>query len=163
MEGGMTDLPPRDGVPAAHPAWKYARVAARLVLGYVLAIGAGSVVFALLLQLPPDFENPHLPHSATTTVQLMVVCFVLGGIFGLPYTILGSLGFWFLLPRRTPIFLVIGAFCPLAALQTLELFSGGTLRWEITVTLLSIPAGLIAAYFYGAVGFGRGFGRWRFA
>jgi hypothetical protein len=158
----MTDLSPEDGVPAANSARKYVWIAARLVLGYVLAIGAGSIVFALLLQLPPDFENPHLPHSATTTAQLMVACFVLGGIFGLPYTILGSLGFWFLLPRRTPIFLLIGAFCPLAALFTLELFSGGTLRWETTVSLLSLPAGLVATYFYGAVGFGRGLRRWRF-
>jgi len=159
----MTDVPPSEGAPAATPVGRYIWVALRLLLGYVLAIAAGSVVFALLLQLPSDVESPYTPHSATTTAQLMVACFVLGGIFGLPYTILGSLGFWFLLPRRTPVFLVIGAFCPLAALFTLELFSGGSLRWETTVSLLSLPAGLAATYFYGAVGFGQGFGRWRFA
>ena len=88
----------------------------------------------------------------------------MGAIFGLPYTILGSLAFWFLLPRKAPVFLLIGTFCPLAALLTMDLIGGGSFWWwEAPFVLLSLPAGLVAAYLYGAVGFAQGFGRWRFA
>lgn len=158
----MSALPSSDGSETPRNIRAYLWIAARLVLGYALAIISGAIVLSLLLQLPADFENPHLPHSSTTTMELMMICATLGAIFGLPYAILGSLAFWFLLPRRAPIFLLIGAFCPIGALLTMDLVSWSTPSWEKTIILLSIPAGLVAAYFYGAVGFGRGFGQWRF-
>jgi len=137
----------------------------RLALGYVVAVAAGAVVFAALLHLAPNFEAPHLPHSSTTVLELMIICFVLGLIFGMPYTIVGSLSFWFLLPHKTAIFLLIGTLCPTAALFTMWLTMGQTLWWdrEMAETIsLSLPAGLLATYFYGAIGFGQGFRRWRF-
>jgi hypothetical protein len=140
----------------------YLLAAARLALGYFLAIVSGAIVLSLLLQLQANFENPHLPHSSTTTVDMIFISAALGAIFGLPYTILGSLAFWFLLPRQTAVFLLIGAFCPIGALLTMDLVFWNTPSWETAIVLCSIPAGLVATYFYGAVGFGQGFGRWRF-
>lgn len=158
----MSALPNSDQPETPRNIRAYLWMAARLVLGYALAIVSGAIVLALLLQLPADFENPHLPHSSTTTVELTMICAILGAIFGLPYATFGSLAFWFLLPRRTPIFLLIGAFCPIGALLMMDLVFWNTPSWETAIILLSIPAGLVATYFYGAVGFGQGFGRWRF-
>lgn len=163
--GAAVEMLETRSVPSPAPAsWAgYLLVAARFVAGYILAVGAGAIVFALLLQLPPHFEAPHFPHSSTSILELMILCFVLGAIFGLPYTILGSLTFRFLLPRKTPVFLLIGIFCPMGALLTMDLIGRGSFWWwEAPFVLLSLPAGLIAAYVYGAVGFGQGFGRWRF-
>jgi len=137
-------------------------------LGYILAVAAGSIILAVLLQFAPNFEMPHLPHGGTTVLfdkimELTTLSFLLGSVFGLPYTILGSLAFWFLLPRRTVIFLLIGTFCPTGALVTMGLFLDGALWWEVEFVLMTLPAGLAASYVYGAIGFRQGFGRWRFA
>jgi hypothetical protein len=158
----MSALPDPNASRTPRSLGAYLWPAARFLLGYALAIIAGAIVLPLLLQLPPYFENPHLPHSSTSTVELMIVCAVLGAIFAPPYTILGSLAFWFLLPRKTLIFLLIGAFCPIGALLTMDLVFWNKPSWDTAIVLSSIPAGLTAAYFYGAVGFGQGFGRWRF-
>ena len=153
--------------PAAGTRWSRLVIwGARLVLGYVVAVAAGAVAFAVLLQFAPNFEAPHLPHGSTSVPELMIFCFALGLVFGLPYTIVGSVSFWFLLPRRPAIFLLIGTFCPTAALFTMWLTMAQTLWWDREMAetiLLSLPAGLLAAFLYGAIGFGQGFRHWRFA
>jgi hypothetical protein len=158
----MSVLPDPNASRTPRAVSAYLWPAARFVLGYALAIISGAIALPLLLQLQASFENPHLPHSSTSTTELMIVSAILGAIFAPPYTILGSLAFWYLLPRRTLVFLLIGAFCPLGALLTMDLVFWNRPSWDMAIILSSIPAGLVAAYFYGAVGFGQGFGRWRF-
>lgn len=145
----------------------YAVTALRLVFGYLVAVAAAALVFAVLLQWLPSFHGPHTPHGGTTDMfekimELAIMCFVLGAMFGLPYTILGSIAFWYFLPRKAFLFFIIGAFCPTAAMLTMELILSARLWWETPLVLCSLPAGLVAAYFYGAIGFARGFGRWSF-
>ena len=168
----MSALPSSDRSETPRNIRTYLWIAARLVLGYALAVATGAIVLTLLLQLSPDFETPHLPHSSTSALELMMICAVLGAIFGLPYATLGSLAFWFLLPRKAPVFLLIGTFCPIGALLTMELILGSAtwlyapmvlLNLPAPIVLFSLPAGLIAAYVYGAVGFGQGLRHWRFA
>jgi hypothetical protein len=164
----MSALPDKAGLAPPKSVRAYIWSVGRFALGYILAVAAGAIIIAVLLELMSNFEALHFPHGGTPEMfdkifELIALCFVLGAMFGLPYTILGSLAFWFLLPRERLVFLLIGTFCPLGALLTMSLVFQEILGLETAVVLSSLPAGLIAAYVYGAIGFSQGFGRWRFA
>jgi hypothetical protein len=139
----------------------------RLTLGYVVAVAGGSIVFALLFPLAvPDMLPPHsVEEWFNGTFGMTITTFVLGFLFGLPYTILGLLAFRSVLTRSMPVFLLVGTLCPSAAIATMGLLLGlhGWFNVEkIRIMIFSMPAGLVAAYLFGAIGFGQGFGRWRF-
>ena len=89
-----------------------------------------------------------------------------GAVFGIPYTLIGLALFRYLLPRNKATFLAVGALCPAAAIFTVGLVLGGQL-WlgpeMIRMTVFTLPSGLAAAYLFGAIGLGHGFGRWRMA
>lgn len=163
----MSALPGTEGPMILPKSRSRLRVAAQLLLGYILAITSGSIVFATLLQLVPgsgasSTQQLSAAGHVEKIIELATLCFIMGGVFGVPYTVLGSLAFWFLLPRKAAIFFLIGVFCPMAAFVTMGFFLDSGLWGDIPFFLLTLPAGLIATYFYGAVGFGQGLGRWRF-
>jgi hypothetical protein len=142
-------------------------IAGRFVAGYVLAVGIGAIVFAVLAHVVPDLPlqpDPVEGDPWLTISQTSLMYFILGLVFGIPYTVLGSLAFRFWLPRTTLTFLAHGMLCPAAAiLLTLSLLGGISFDWRmLKLLLVTLPAGLTAAYVFGAIGFGRGFGRWRF-
>lgn len=141
---------------------------ARFLLGYVIAVAAGSVIFALLFPLAvPDVLPPHSTAEwFSGTFGMSVTTFVLGFLFGLPYTFLGLLAFRSVLPRSMPVFLIVGTLCPSAAIATMGLLLGlhGWFNAEkIRIMIFSLPSGLVAAYLFGAIGLGYGFRRWRMA
>jgi hypothetical protein len=152
---------PKGGISAA----RYLFIAARLVVGYVLAIGTGAIVFSLTAHIAgavPFLPDPIEHYPLRTIGQTAFLYFVLGSVFGIPYTLFGTLAFWFWLPRKTLWFLAIGTLCPAAALLLFFSMAGGiTFSKMLKLLLVTLPAGLAAAYVYGAIGFGRGFGRWR--
>lgn len=132
----------------------------RFVLGYVIAVSAGAVVFTVLFEAAFDGNFDQLDKQT-------ILYFVLGLVFGLPYTILGSLAFHNILPRNAGSFMLTGTLCPVAAILLFDIvirsFPGTPLTAAqlFGTCLVSLPSGLIAAYLYGAIGFGFGFGRWR--
>lgn len=140
----------------------YISAAGRLVLGYVLAVAAGAVVFAALLQLTSPYSSGSMVSSI---LELALICFALGLIYALPYTLIASLLLRFVLPKSVPVFFVLGTLCPAAAIVSAQMGLGGVV-WPAGETakmlLLTVPAGLLATYLFGAIGFGFGFGRWRF-
>lgn len=144
----------------------YLAIAARFIAGYVLAVAVGSIVFAVVAYLVPDM--PLLPDPIENDIigsigQIALMYFILGAVFAIPYTVLGSLAFWFWLPRRPYLFLALGTLCPAAAIILMFSMIGGLLmEWRmLKLLLVTLPAGLAATYVYGAIGFGWGFGRWR--
>jgi hypothetical protein len=142
--------------------------ALRLVVGYILAVAAGSVIFALLFPLAvPDALPPHTAKEwFDGTFSVAITTFILGFLFGVPYTVLGLLAFRTFLPNTMPVFLIVGALCPSAAILTLGVLLGGLTGWidaeKLRIMIFSLPSGLLGAYLFGAIGFGYGFGRWRF-
>jgi hypothetical protein len=163
----MTPPPSQSGADRRRNVGAYIWIAIRLALGYVLAVAVGAVVLATSLEVLSNFQGLRWPHGGTTNiferiVELAMLSFVLGAMFGLPYTIVGSLVFWFRLPRRATIFLLIGTFCPIGALLTMSPVFRDMIWLDAPILLFSLPAGLAAAYVYGAIGFARGFGIWRF-
>lgn len=138
----------------------------RLVLGYIIAVAAGSILFALVFPIAvPDVPAPHsFEEWLNSTLGMVVTTFVLGFPFGLPYTLLGLIAFRSVLPRTMPVFLAVGALCPAAAIATLGLVFGlrGWFNAEkFWIMVFSLPSGLVAAYLFGAIGLGFGFRRWR--
>jgi hypothetical protein len=158
----MTDAHHDQGVSGV----RYVAAAGRLVAGYILAVAAGAIVFALIAHAVPDMPllpDPVKDDPLLSLWQTAFMYFIFGLVFGIPYTILGSLAFWFLLRRRALWFLVLGTLCPAAAI--LLMFSTmGAISADgrmAKLLLVTLPAGLAATYVYGAIGFGFGFGRWR--
>jgi hypothetical protein len=149
---------------------RIAYVAGRFVLGYVAAIGVGALLFALVECFFPEgfpFEKPPtaLDAIARQIWEIWVFGFVFGGISAVPYTIVGALVFRFLLPQHWIAFMIAGMLCPMIAIMTLNVFLGGGM--SVTsglahVVWTTLPAGVVATYLFGAIGFGLGFGRWRF-
>lgn len=136
------------------------------MLGYLIAVAAGAV----LLSAVRYFEDAgaltvDLKAAGAAIWNTASVIFFMGLVFGLPYTIFGALLFRFVLPRNWITFMVVGTLCPTFAIFTLDLASGNFL-WEagkLELLLMTLPAGLVATYLFGAIGFGQGFRRWRFA
>lgn len=162
-----------DTTPTSTPArpWlRYLGIAGRIVLGYVIAVAVGSIIFAVVSDYTlPGGSNPH-PRSLTQwmggTANASLMFFFLGLIFGIPYTVFGVLVCRYLLPRSMAIFLTIGALCPGAAIFTTGVVIGGTFWFGfemVKMIVLTIPSGLAAAYLFGAIGLGYGFHRWRMA
>lgn len=148
-------------------AGDYLFVAGRFFAGYVLAVGVGAIVFAVIAYLVPDMPlqpDPIERDPFRTIGQTAFMYFIFGLFFGIPYTLLGSLGFWFWTRRSTALFLLIGTLCPAAAILLMFSMLGAiSTDWRMLKLLLStLPAGLAATYVFGAIGFGQGFGRWRF-
>ncbi|RYG96357.1 MAG: hypothetical protein EON57_15220 [Alphaproteobacteria bacterium] len=111
--------------------------------------------------LPDPIENDRLASIG----QVALMYFILGAVFAIPYTVLGSLVFWFWMPRKPYWFLVVGTLCPAAAIILMLSMIGGVWSdWRmLKLLVVTLPAGLAATYVYGAIGFGWGFGRWRLA
>lgn len=148
-------------------AGQYVLIAGRFVVGYVLAVGVGALVFAIIAYIVPGMSlqpDPIESDPLRTIGQTAFMYFILGLVFGIPYTVLGSLAFRFWLPRTMPSFLVLGTPCPaVAIILMLSMMDGISLDWRMArLLLVTLPAGLAATYVYGAIGFGQGFGRWRF-
>jgi hypothetical protein len=166
MGAAQQMLAATDNLAGARPRGRLFRTL-RLMLGYVLAVAAGSVIFALLFPYAVPTALP--PHSTDEwfkgTLSVTITTFILGFLFGLPYTMLSLLAFRSVLPRSMPVFLLVGALCPSAAIVTLGLLLGGIAGWidaeKFRIMIFSLPSGLMGAYLFGAVGLGFGFGRWR--
>jgi len=146
------------------------RTIARMIIGYVIAVAGGAIVFSLL-----NFLSPYSPdkwmfeqeggNDLQTIAATSAICFELGLVFGLPYTALVALAMRYAPPISPRVFLVIGMLCPAAAMLTLMVISGSSreMSYLLPYVVISLPAGLFAAYLFGAIGFGLGFRRWRFA
>lgn len=160
-----------DTVPTSPPDRKwlgYLFIIGRLLLGYVIAVAAGAIIFAIIGDYALGAPNPH-PRSLTewmdATANTSMMLFLLGLIFAIPYTVIGMLVCRYLLPRSMAIFLAAGALCPGAAIFTMGVVLGDTFWFGpemVKMIALTIPSGLAAAYLFGAIGLGYGFGRWRF-
>lgn len=158
--------------PVAPDKWTYLRIlgiGARILVGYILSVAAGALIFAVIgdFVLPGKVDMFLMPLGEwlKRTVDGAMMFFMLGLVFGIPYTIFGVAAWYYLLPRTKTAFLAVGAFCPGAAIFTLGLTLGGTLWFDpemIRMIVVTIPSGLAAAYIFGAIGMGYGFGRWRF-
>jgi hypothetical protein len=157
----------QDGQPQPMSIGQYLLLAGRFVAGYILAVGVGTLVFAVTAQLVaaiPLLRDDRVDALAGIGSSVTVI-FILGIVFAAPYTLVGSIIFWFATQRSPRLFLLIGTFCPAAAvLLFLSVLGSVGIAWPLVRFLLTtLPAGLAAAYIYGAIGFGHGFGRWRFA
>jgi hypothetical protein len=156
---------------ARSPAARWAIIIARLLLGYIVAVAAGAVVFSIVINTVSlsDMFSPMITSASKWLIETAkgsLMLFVLGLCFGLPYTILGSLIFWFALPRNGWTLMAVGVLCPPIAIFTVGLLLGGTFWWDreiLKLSLMTLPAGFAATYLFGAIGFGLGFRRWRFA
>lgn len=146
----------------------YIGIAGRFVTGYILAVAVGAIVFAVVAHLVPDMPllpDPIENDRLASIGQVALMYFILGAVFAIPYTVLGSLVFWFWMPRKPYWFLVVGTLCPAAAIILMLSMIGGVWSdWRmLKLLVVTLPAGLAATYVYGAIGFGWGFGRWRLA
>jgi hypothetical protein len=158
---------------ASSPArtWlRYLGLAARFVVGYLIAVAAGAIVFAVIADfvLPGAASPPQRSFAEwlTSTANASAMFFLLGSVFGVPYTLIGLVLFRFLLPRDMATFLIVGALCPGAAIFTVGLVLGGQVWIDpeiVRMTIVTLPSGLAAAYLFGAIGLGYGFGAWRMA
>lgn len=163
----MATPPSGTTAPAASNIMRSLQIAARLLVGYILAVAAGSLVGAITGALAPGFTFMPDPTQAGLIGDVFntaFMYFVLGAIFGLPYALIGTLAFWRWLPKNTLLFLAIGMLCPSAAIFLILYFIDGLRAFSpsvFTFMALTLPAGLVAAYVYGAIGMGYGFGRWR--
>ena len=134
----------------------YILAAARLALGYVAAVAAGAILFAVLV----EWSSP-TSASAGKFTELALICFALGLIFAAPYTVAACLALKFVLPRNGLIFMIAGTLCPAATIFTAQFIFDAALwptRESLKTLLMTIPVGLVAAWIFGAVGLGR----WRF-
>lgn len=144
--GGM------EGTDTSSSAGQYVWAGARLLLGYCSAVAVGAILFSLLMSFPSP---------ASDTAQLAILCFGLGLMFAAPYAVAACLALKFMLPRNRLTFMVVGTLCPAAAILTLLVVTGGTLRPSpelLKILLPSIPVGLVSTWVFGAVGVGD----WRF-
>ena len=134
----------------------YVSAAARLLLGYIAAVAAGAILFAALVEWSSSTSA-----SASKFVELALICFVLGLVFALPYTVAACLALKFLLPRNWLVFMAAGTLCPAATIFTAQFVFDATLwptRETLKILLMTIPVGIVATWIFGAVGLGR----WRF-
>ena len=163
--------PPSPGQPnSGRSAGQYVLVAGRFVAGYILAVAVGAILFSIMTYLVGAGRAPDAPQVEFAEVLDriwggFVMSFVLGLLFGLPYTIIGSLLFRFALPRNAMSFMITGTLCPIVAIFTMGAFLGGTFWWGpemVKMFFQTLPSGLTATYLFGAIGFGLGFRRWRF-
>ena len=147
----------------------WARTGLRLILGYLLAVATGAVLFVATVHVVGGTE--YQPDStglglAPDLLMNALFYFVTGALFGLPYTVAGTLAFVLWLPKSKTLFLLLGMLCPAAA-AFLTMAAVGFLQVVNTAflsfVLLTFPAGLAAAYIFGVIGMGWGFRRWRFA
>ena len=140
--------------------------AIRVILGYLAAVATGYCVFLFLLHVWPGipFEPLQTYYLVDHTPYPHLVRFLAGAVYGIPYTTLGVLAVKKLLPRNMVAFLLVGMFCPTSALALVLAISGMTTLLDDAagIFLLTLPAGLAAAYVFGAIGMGYGFGRWSF-
>jgi hypothetical protein len=149
------------------PLW-WARAGLRLLFGYVLGVSAGVVVFMATLPLAGGtiFRPDETGLGPIADILLNAAFyFYIGAVFGLPYAIIATIVFMRWLPRSMPLFLLLGALCPTASvLLMLTAIDGWWLldRQLVTFLTLTLPAGLAAAYVFGAIGMGWGFRQWRF-
>lgn len=143
----------------------------RFVAGYIIAVAVGAILFSAMTYFIGEGRAPDAPpvefaEALDRICGGFVMFFVLGLLFGLPYTIIGSLLFRFALPRNAVSFMIIGTLCPVVAIFTMGALLGGTFWWGpemVKMFFMTLPAGLAATYLFGAIGFGLGFRRWRFA
>lgn len=157
--------------PSPARTWlRYLSLAARFVAGYLIAVAAGAVIFAVIADfvLPGAASPPQRGFAEwlAITANASVMFFLLGSVFGIPYTLIGLVLFRFVLPRNTATFLIVGALCPGAAIFTVGLVLGGKVWIDpeiVRMTVFTLPSGLAAAYLFGAIGLGYGFGLWRTA
>ena len=156
------------GPSPADESWAgYLLVAGRHVLGYLLAVSAGSVIFAVIANVLPSvvYRPDPDPSGLIASIREAALMYsMLGTVFGIPYTVLGTVAFRLWLPRTRPVFLLVGMLCPAVAALLTMLTVGGIrwVDWDFLLFLaLTLPAGLAAAYIFGAIGLGYGFGRWR--
>ena len=152
----------------ADASWSgYLLVAGRFVAGYVMAVAVGAIVFSVVAHIVPDMPllpDPMQDDPLGSIGQTALMYFIFGTVFGIPYTVLGSAAFWFWTRRSPALFLLIGTLCPAAAILLMFSTMGFlSAEWPMfKLLLVTLPAGLAATYIYGAIGFGQGFGRWRF-
>ena len=160
--------------PPAPPAKTFLGVTGavlRFIAGYIIAVAVGAILFSIMTYFfgagwAPDAPPVELAEVLNRIWGGFVMFFVLGLLFGLPYTIIGSLLFRFALPRNAVSFMIIGTLCPIVAIFTMGAFLGGTFWWGpemVKMFFQTLPSGLAATYLFGAIGFGLGFRRWRFA
>jgi hypothetical protein len=129
----------------------------RICVGYILAVVTGGITFAAILAL-------FSVRTSGIFYDVLLMSIVFGLLYRLPYTALGWLAFRYVFPRNTLTFLLIGMFCPLSALMLfthplqVSYFVMTSVPVVISATMFS---GLCAAYIFGAIGLGYGFGRWK--
>ncbi|MDO6964423.1 hypothetical protein [Rhizobium alvei] len=143
------------------------RVVIRRLIGYLLAVAVGYAIFVFMWRVWPG--NPLEPHQTSYILSELSVPYQLlsdyltAAIFGIPYTVLGIVAVKQLWPHSRLAFLVTGMFCPAVSLVLFFGWNGLTTFIDDAagLFLLTPPAGLAAAYIFGAIGMGYGFGRWR--
>ena len=91
--------------PSPARTWlRYLGLAARFVAGYLIAVAAGAIIFAAIADFVlPGAVNPPQRSFAewlASTANASVSFFLLGTIFGIPYTLIGLVLFRYLLPRN---------------------------------------------------------------
>jgi hypothetical protein len=150
-------------LPARNSKIGFLLVSARFVAGYLVAVALGAILFVLTTAVL--FSWGAMPQAGALMANAALEYFMFGAVLGIPYAVVGTIAFRFWLPRTQTVFLLLGMFCPASAALLLMAFGGGLrwIDWQFFVILaLTTPAGLAAAYVYGAIGMGYGFGRWRF-
>jgi len=164
-------LEPTPPTSATNTWFGIAGAVVRFIAGYIIAVAFGAILFSAMtyffgagraLDAPPG----ELAEVLNRIWGGFVMFFVLGLLFGLPYTIIGSLLFKFALPRNAWTFMIIGMLCPIVAIFTMGALLGGTYWWGaemVKMFFMTLPSGLAATYLFGAIGFGLGFRRWSFA
>ena len=94
------------GPSPADESWAgYLLVAGRHVLGYLLAVSAGSVIFAVMANVLPSVvyrPDPDPSGLIASIGEAALMYFMLGTVFGIPYTVLGTVAFRLWLPRPRP-------------------------------------------------------------
>jgi hypothetical protein len=163
-------LDPISPAPPAKTVLGVAGTVLRFIAGYIIAVAVGAVLFSIITYLlgagrAPDAPPVEIAEALDRMWGGFVMFFVLGLLFGLPYTIIGSLLFKFVLPRNAMSFMITGTLCPVVAIFTMGAFLGGTFWWGpemLAMFFQTLPSGLAATYLFGAIGFGLGFRHWRF-
>lgn len=127
-----------------------------LMLAYVLAVTSGSIVYSLTLCMVAQF----LMHRADAWGYFFLVVFAsfaAGTVFGIPYTVAFTLMVRKCRLYGKIVFIFIGMFGPSTAIL---LLMQEVSRDTVQMMFLSLPAGIVSAWIYGAIGFGFGFRSW---
>ena len=125
--------------------------AGRYIVGYLIAVGVASFLFAAITYLFPYIGysgRPTLSDLAYHIANATGVVFVIGTVFGIPYTVLATIAFKRWLPKSMALFLLLGTLAPIAAALLLVMLidGGGLMGWNLVETLLpALPAGLAGA------------------